>query len=315
MGLFAKKQTPDVPRRRQSESGETRRPADTTGGQYMFQRNRTLTGSTSNDVRSAQRTTDDLRSPRTQAHHLALQRRKISTVLIVVLAGSGLLFWLLLQFTARVSIVVEDTALSRPIDSSIYEKAINDYLGINPVMRLRFAVDVAGLSSYVSSQLPEVESVDAVNLASIGETAVSVTLRHPVAGWTIQNRQYYVDAQGVAFERNYFANPTVQIVDDSGAALQQGTTVASNRFLGFVGRVVALSRASGYTVSQAILPAGTTRQLEVRIDGVGPRVKLSIDRPAGEQVEDMVRALGYVSSQGIAAQYIDVRVSGKAFYQ
>jgi hypothetical protein len=314
MGLFAKKQTPDVPRRRQSDSGETRRPADTTGSQYMFQRNRTLTGSTSNDISSVQRTTDDLRSPRTQAHHLAIQRRKISSILFGVIVLAALLLWLLLQFTARVSIVVSDTSLSRPIDSSLYETAMNDYFAMQPVTRLRFAMDLADVTAYVHQILPEVESVDRVQLGGIGETAVSMTLRRPVAGWTINNKQYYVDASGVAFERNYFANPTVQIVDDSGAALQQGTAVASNRFLGFVGRVVSLSEVNGYTVTQAVLPVGTTRQLEVRIEGVASRVKMSIDRPAGEQVEDMVRALTYMTAQGISAEYIDVRVSGKAFY-
>jgi hypothetical protein len=140
-------------------------------------------------------------------------------------------------------------------------------------------------------------------------------MRKPVAGWKIDNKQYFVDAKGVAFERNYYGNPTVQIVDDSGAVLQQGTTVASNRFLGFVGRIVALSKDRGYIVSQAILPAGTTRQLEVKIQDVGPLVKLSIDRPAGEQVEDMGRALVFLAGRGQSPAYVDVRVSGKAFYQ
>jgi len=91
--------------------------------------------------------------------------------------------------------------------------------------------------------------------------------------------------------------------------------VASNRFLGFVGRIVALSKSSGYTVTQAVLPVGTTRQLEIRLKDVVPIVRLSIDRPAGEQVEDMSRTLGYFIGRGEAPAYVDVRVSGKAFYR
>jgi len=90
--------------------------------------------------------------------------------------------------------------------------------------------------------------------------------------------------------------------------------VASARLLSFVGRVVALAGESSYQVTEAILPSGTTRQLEIRLKDVGPLVKLSIDRGAGEQVEDMVRVLRYMSSRGVGATYVDVRVSGRAVY-
>ena len=91
--------------------------------------------------------------------------------------------------------------------------------------------------------------------------------------------------------------------------------IASNRFLSFVGRVVSLTKASGYTVVQAMLPAETTRELEIKLKEGDYLVKLSIDRPVGEQVEDMIAAVRYFTGSGQTPKYIDVRVSGKAFYQ
>lgn len=309
-----RKKAPESPRRRQIQPGVVREPASRDVERNIFQRNRTLTGSTSNRLSHTHHPTD-LQSPRTNAHQLAIKRRKISGILLTVLAAGIVIMWLLLQFTARVGISVSDTSLSRPIDNARYEKAINDYLAINPVSRLRFVLDQTSLTNYLSATLPEVARVSRVSLGAIGETNYTLTMRRPVAGWTINSGQYFVDAKGVAFQQNYYSSPTVQIIDDSGVDLQQGATVASNRFLGFVGRIVAISSESNYDVTEAIIPPGTTRQLEIRLQDVVPRVRLSIDRPAGEQVEDMTRALGYLTARGIAPEYIDVRVSGKAFYK
>ncbi|HZJ34809.1 MAG TPA: hypothetical protein VFD55_02210, partial [Candidatus Angelobacter sp.] len=194
-------------------------------------------------------------------------------------------------------------------------KVIQEYLNINPMSRLQFFLDQSALTKYVSDKLPEVANVKQQGSMGIGETDFSITMRTPVAGWMINDNQYYVDSDGISFEQNYFLPPSVQIVDNSGASLQTGTAIASKRFLSFVGRVVSLAQTSGYTVTQAILPANTTRELEISLKDVSFSVKLSIDRSAGEQVEDMSRAVQYFISNGRAPSYIDVRVSGKAFYR
>ncbi|CAN5390098.1 hypothetical protein BH10PAT4_BH10PAT4_1280 [soil metagenome] len=313
MKLFTKK-TKDIPGRRQRREDDIRTPAQMPQRQQIFARNRTLTGSTSNALSDHYRPSE-LHSPRTSAHHLASQRRKIGSVFLMVLGAFAALLFILLQFTARVSVSVSDTSLSKPFNEQTYVAAVNNYLGGHPLSRLRFVLDTKDLQRYLSGVVPEVADVSNVALGAIGETNVTLTLRRPVAGWTINSTQYYVDADGIAFEKNYFANPMVQIIDNSGIALEQGTAVASNRFLGFVGRVVALSKSRGYTVVQAIIPKDTTRQLEIRLKETTTSVKLSVDRTVGEQVEDMTRALDYLKTRGSTPAYIDVRVSGKAFYK
>ena len=313
MRLFNKKTT-DIPARRRQSDIPVRESAVPRQDQYTFQRNRTLTGSTSNSINTAKHRSD-LESPRTQAHHLAIQRRKIGATLLTVVAITVILSFLLFQFTAKVTAISGDSTVSHSVDSALYEQAINDYLGANPLERFRFALNVQKLTDYLTQKLPEVESVSSVSLGGVGDTDYALIMRRPVAGWTISDKQYYVDSHGIAFERNYYTNPDVEIIDQSGVSVQQGSAIASNRFLGFVGRVVALAKASGFVVTQAIIPQDTTRQLEIRINSVTPLVKLSIDRPVGEQIEDMSRALGYLSSHGLKPGYVDVRVSGKAFYK
>ena len=309
-----KKQKADVPRRRQlSEEriAEETRQADL--GKALFKRNRTLTGSLSPTVSSAAELDGGLRSPRAHVHHLTAHRRRLGSILTVVIIVSAFLLWLLYEFTASVHVV--PTASSITLQSGRYEKIINDYFAIHPIERLRPLLNADQLDQYVKHTAPEVQLVRADGAAGFATGQFVITPRQPIAGWLIGNAQNYVDSSGVAFQINYFEQPPVKIVDQSGVPQEVGEAVASSRFLSFVGRSVAVAKDYNMTVEQAIIPTGTTRQVELRVAGHDYPVKLSLDRPVGEQIEDMQRSLAYFDSKGQKPEYVDVRVSGKAYYK
>ncbi len=311
MKIFKKKQV-DIPRRRVINPDSVKVSAQPD----IFRRNRTLTGTTSNRFGAAiDNGASDLESPRKQAHHLTIHRRKVLSVLLMVIGVIIFLWLVLINFTAKASIGVLDLSVSKKIDSDRYEKVIQQYLDGNPLSRFQFFLDEPSLAAYVSSKLPEVSDVKQRGSVGIGETRFVINLRRPIAGWKIDDKQYYVDSKGIPFEQNNFIDPSVQIIDNSGISMQKGTAIASRRFLSFIGRVVSLSKESGYTVVQAILPENTARELVIKLKEGGYSIKLSIDRPVGTQVEDMGRAVKYFVARGQTPQYIDVRVSGKAFYK
>jgi hypothetical protein len=299
----SKKSNTDVPRRRRiNDSDIIDQPRSST----QYRRNQTLSGVKRTPM------TD---TPRGKVHHLTIQRRKIGSLFVLVLIAVILLTTLISQLMAQVSVTSSTKPLSTAFKGENYEKAINNYLGLHPAERLRFALNEKALSDYVASTLPEVEAVNVSGVKDIVDTQFAVTFRQPVAGWQINNKQYYVDAAGVVFQDNYYDAPSVQIVDESGISPAEGTTVAGSRLLGFLGKVVAQAQGRGYTVTQAILPIGMTRELDIQLKDIPTRVKLSTDRGAGEQVEDMYRALTYLRSRGLNPGYVDVRVSGRAAYK
>lgn len=313
MALFSKKQK-ELPRRRQAEIVQAARVADEELGQrYAFRRNRTLTGSSSSRVTHVGEQSADLKSPRVHAHELAAKRRRLGAILGAVLLAAGGLLVLISQFTAGVTVTATPDA-SLQLDAS-YEKEIQKYLSQQPAERLRFLLDESRLTEYLQVNSPEITSVTVGGSAGLGTSSFEVSVRRPIAGWNIGGAQRYVDATGVSFARNYFAAPSVQIVDKSGIQVESGQAVASNRFLGFVGQVVGIAKKSGYVVQQVIIPRGTTRQIELKVKGVSYPAKLSVDRPAGEQVEDMARSMQWMAQHHKKPKYIDVRVSGKAFYR
>lgn len=294
---------PQQPRRRTEKIADE--PTQDLGSQ--FRRNQTLS-----DRRASH---PDQVSGRGQIHALTSQRRRLGGLFFLILIIVVILALVITQFTARASITTSSKPITLTIDAPSYEKAIDEYYAIHPVERLRFLLNEKALTEYVGQKYPEIAQVRLSSIIDVVGAGFTLQFREPVAGWQINGRQYYVDAQGVVFQKNYYAPPSVQIVDESGASPEQGTTVASSRLLGFVGRVVSMAGERSYAVSSVTLPVGTTRQLDVRLDGVGGYVRFTIDRGVAEQVEDMVKAIDYLKQTNQAVEYIDVRIEGKAIYR
>lgn len=313
MNVPWKKKKNDIPRRRLDATPSHLDVPTGQSSRTVFNRNRTIVGTSSLSVSSVNELSGDLRSPRTHVHHLTAHRRRLGGILTIVLMGAGVLIWFLYEFTAFTQITPTTSGIV--IDTKRYIHTFNDYFAARPGERLRPFINERQLSNYVSQTNPEVRSVHVNGSAGLATSQFDVTFRQPVAGWLIGNKQYYVDKDGVSFQTNYFARPQVKIVDQSGVPQTSGSVVASSRFLRFVGRTVDLARGAGLTVEQAVIPTGTTRQIELRLAGRNYPIKLSLDRPVGEQVEDMQRAVAFMDARSLRPQYIDVRVSGKAYYR
>jgi cell division septal protein FtsQ len=313
MAFFSKKQD-NTPRRRQGvESSNEPRPTSSELSQrYAFKRNRTLTGSSSSQVSSSGELNAQIKSPRVQAHHLARRRRHVGLLLFLVILGSLALYGLISQFTAKATVTTNDASV---VLDDTYEKAIQGYFAEQPAERLRFLLNIDHLRQYLQTKTPEVKNIKVIGASGLGASTFQVEMREPIAGWSINGQQHYVDESGTPFSRNYFTAPSVQIVDNSGVQVSAGQAVASNSFLSFVGQVVGLSKQQGYIATQVIIPAATTRQIELRLKDIPYSVKFVVDRPAGEQVEDMAQTIAWMKRHNLNPQYIDVRVSGKAFYR
>jgi len=254
-------------------------------------------------------------SSRGRAHQLTSQRRKMSMALLVVAIAVTVMIVLLTQMIARVTVSQSSEQLSTAFDGAPYEERINEFMAKNPASRLRFALQEDALSQFVAASLPEVQSLKLRSMTDIVNGQFTITFRKPVASWSIDGMQYFVDSNGVVFGKNYYGTPPVAIIDEGGVRPENGESIASGRFLSFVGTVISLVEEGGYEVVEAIVPIDTTRQLDIKIKDVGPRIRLSIDRGAGGQVVDMKAALKHLSSKGIGAQYVDVRVAGRAVYR
>ncbi len=311
--MFKKKQKVDnnVPRRRlpeySIEDGRASLSRPHTEAHTQFRRNQTV---------SSYKRTEMSESERQKAHTLVQQRNRLSLVFMVAAIVVVLLFVGLWQFIAKPVVGFGDTEITQTVDTDQYEKAISDFVAINPSQRFRVSLNESALTDYVSSVHSEVLQVQLTrDLTLPSQVRFKVLFREPVASWQIRGAQYFVDKDGVVFSQNYFATPGVKVVDESGVKPEQGSAVASSRLLSFLGRVVDQASSRGYIVTEAILPADTTRRVDVQLGQGNARIRFTTDRGVGVQVEDMDHALKFFASRGAAPQYIDVRVAGRAAYR
>lgn len=302
-------------RRSKQDIPERRRLArqDYDEGAQAFKRGRTLTGSASSHVRTPSESRADLKSSRVQLHELTRKRRRMASALAGVLALMFVVYGATTQYTAKPVIQASPDA-SISLDDS-YKNTIDKYLDSHINERLRLFTNMSRLTSHVQSAHPEVKSVEQGKAVGYGESLYRVVFREPIASWNVDGQRLYVDDEGVPFDKNHFAPPELRITDDSGLSTLSGQTVMSNRFMSFIGQVISLSREQGYTVTGIVIPEGMTRQVDVSLKGVKYPFKFSSDRPAGDGVEDMIRALEWMRSKRLSPEYVDVRVSGRAFYR
>lgn len=309
MKIF-KRSRQEVPKRRQAE----RPVAGDTTDTATFRRGRTLTGSASSLIRSANESQADLKSSRVQAHELRHTRRRIGSIFVATVVLAGGLFILVSQFTAHATVQATPDPSLQLADT--YEKAIDDYLGNHLNERWRFLTNTDNLSNYLQTVTPEVKKATVVGTAGFGRSLFQLTFREPIASWEVNGQQLYVDASGVPFKKNYFRSPSLRITDQSGmSSSSPGQSIMSNRFMSYIGQVIGLTKAEGRTVTNIVIPPGMTRQIEVHLDGVSYPFKLTSDRSAGESVHDMMQSLEWMQSHGRAPEYVDVRVDGKVFYK
>lgn len=71
----------------------------------------------------------------------------------------------------------------------------------------------------------------------------------------------------------------------------------------------------GYTVTQVVLPTGTSRELYVDIEGVEAYLKVNTDRDTAVTAEDADRMLKYLKERDSKPAYVDIRLEGKAYYK
>ncbi len=98
-----------------------------------------------------------------------------------------------------------------------------------------------------------------------------------------------------------------ELVDETGHGRISG------RMQEFIGQVEQDFQEAGYEVSRVTLPAQTSREILVDLEGRKGYIKMTMDRGAAVGVEDAVRVMNYLGDR--EAEYIDVRLEGKAYFK
>lgn len=291
-----------------------RQPHDTVDDYvYMFRRSRTLTGSLSDTVRAANEQKSDLRSDRLKHHDLHKRRRFLAFLLVLCLSFIGGLIILLKFYISDVQII---SGVIPATEHAAYQKVIREYFASHPTERFRFSLRQDQLERALQREFPEIASLQLDLGGFFAPSDVELQLREPLVVWNIRDKIYYIDKYGVSFERLFGPTPSLIVVEDNtGIDPNDAGAVASERTIRYVGRLVALVQEGGLSVERVQLPVDTSRQIDLLIEGRGYVIKTSLDRDPAGQALDVKNAVAYFDNTNTTPQYVDVRVSSKAYYR
>ncbi|HEX4662665.1 MAG TPA: hypothetical protein VH144_03550, partial [Candidatus Saccharimonadales bacterium] len=250
-------------------------------------------------------------------HELRQQRRRILIRLAITIVFISFLGYLVydyigLSHTVAYPLPVAFKLIKQP-NTDGYIKSIHSYFTAHPFEQFLFSVNDVTLSAAVTKDHAEVDTVTPVRDAS--GLGFAIGLRQPLIVWKTSHGQFYIDSHGTSFMLNDFAEPTLQVTDNSGISAETSGTVVSSRFISFLGQMVAA--INGHQMGEVVaitIPPNTTRELDVRLKGRDYDIKTNIDRDPLKQAADIASALRFMDGRGIHPQYVDARVEGKAFY-
>ena len=134
--------------------------------------------------------------------------------------------------------------------------------------------------------------------------------------WKTGARRYIVSINGRAMgelkDQNTNGMPT--IVDGSNIPVNTGDKVASRDFVDFALKADSYLRANKIEVEQYSI-AETTSEMNAKLKG-SYTIKFNSTDPADEQIRALAAALELIKSQNKKpSEYLDLRVTGRAFYK
>ncbi len=281
---------------------------------YVFRRSRTLTGTTSNKVNPTAESRSQLKTVRLQAHELHQFRKRIMRILGIVMGVIAVLSYLLLTYISTFNIHYPQRGGSP--QTAAYQQAAQQYFTKHPMERFGFSINRKQFATDMQASHPELSSVDIDKDWYGGNVSFVLQFRRPLLVWETGGHRFYVDSQGVAFEYDHFGGKYVPVSDQSGISPSvAGGSVASNRFINFLGKMVgAVNVADKGQVTDIIIPA-STREVDLKLQGRGYPIKTHTDRDPLQQAEDVVNAIKWFDSKKITPEYIDVRVTEKAYFK
>jgi hypothetical protein len=294
---------------------DTRQPRLMEGqNSYVFRRSRTITGTKSADVPTSAPLRGQFKTDRLRLMELREHRKQILKFLGGVVLAIFILMFLVVNFIVTPSITFAQKGVHQP-SASNYQKSIYTYFDDHPFERFGFALRPTDLQDQITHDHPEVLGIGVQRDWYGGNVQFTIVFRMPLLVWKTGGKQFYVDAKGVAFTYNHFADPTVAVTDQSGIPPDESGVVASSRFIRFLGQIVAAVNGYGKGIVMSVIIPPATKEVDLKLGGREYVIKTNTDRDPLQEAEDIANALKFFDQRGIKPQYVDVRVAHKAFYK
>ncbi len=248
-----------------------------------------------------------------------LERFGLAVLLVAVVAS--VVNVLTLSSTAKV-VLLNNTGTNSFLHSqSDYETAASRLLAGSILNRNKITIDSGQVSRGLRSQFPELSSVSVTLPLLAHRPLVYIQATQPALILSTANGSFVLDTTGKALlmttglsSSDQSSLPTV--TDDSGLQVKLNHQILTPDNVSFIQIVAAQLASKQQSVSVLTLPAAAS-ELDVHLVGQPYFVKFNLEaNDARQQVGTLLATQAQLQKQHITpAQYVDVRVDGRAYYQ
>jgi hypothetical protein len=242
-------------------------------------------------------------------------RRYVFGVLDILLLIAGIAALLYsLMINSSVKVVASSSAYH---DKSLYRSAASAQLGrLNNRNKITF--NQQAMAQALQHQFPEIMAVQTELPLFSERPTVRLAIAQPNFFLSSQGHEYVVSADG----RNVDLvkdlpqiKGLITIQDQSGYQTTVGQQVLSSNSVKFINTVIAECHRSGIPVKSLTLPKNP-QELDLRTKDQPYYVKFYLDGdPLVESGQFLAARAHFKENNQSPSQYLDVRVTGKIFYQ
>ena len=204
---------------------------------------------------------------------------------------------------------------------AVYYQAAHQLLASSIINQTKITIDANSFEANMKKEFPELSNV-AVTLPIMGRRPiVELQVANPALVLQVDHgSSFLIDITGRAIKPtsaisniNSFNLPTV--LDQSGLPVQIGTGVLTASNVSFINTVIGQFKAKNLTIASITLPA-IANELHVQLAGQPYYIKFDLQGDARAETGSFLATQQYLANNHITpAQYVDVRVEGRAYYK
>jgi cell division septal protein FtsQ len=225
----------------------------------------------------------------------------------LVVAGVALIWFIGITLISTVNVTGTTNLSQKDV-----ERLVRSSISRNPWYAHYFTVGGLKLNQTLPEQEPRIKTATLQKTFPSTITVVVVE-REPGVVWVSAGQNWEVDIEGIIIGAAGSKKPMATVIDTANIPVKPGDRVAPGRFVVFVQDIAAnLSKKTGLSIENFQVPESTS-EVYVKTNK-GYSIKFDTTRSAADQIADLALVIKNLNGK-VPAQYIDLRVAGRAYYQ
>lgn len=311
--MFRKKKTAEAPRERQRPVGQT--PQST--AVFSYHTSRMGTSDPRGRQNLAEQESQRLERPKIRKLHVKPKSLALAFVVMLVFIAS-----VSVSTTPKIVLLGDNNSMF--VQNTVqYQKTASSLLNRSILNKNKLTVNANAITQEMNHAYPEIHAAT-LALPIIGRQP-TLYLQPALPQLVLATKsggQFILDSTGraLAVVNKRVTLPTgvkalPVVVDESGISVKPGDIALPAQSVQFVTEVAGQLHAKQLRITSWKMPAQAS-ELDVYIEGVSYYVRFNLQGNPREQAGTFLATKSYLeSNKKTASQYIDVRVSGHAYYK